>query len=55
MIASYEVNNLPTDVQNELSNYAASLINSARQQLGTPEVTVTPNIQAFANKIAQNL
>ncbi|WP_159561578.1 SEC10/PgrA surface exclusion domain-containing protein [Streptococcus halichoeri] len=46
--------NLSQDVQNELAQFAAAMINQVRTQLGLPPVAVTEGSQEFARKLTQN-
>lgn len=48
-----DLNNLSSSDQYELSQYALTLINSIRTQLGLPEFTYTASAQNFANDIAK--
>ena len=48
-----DLNNLSSSDQYELSQYALTLINSIRTQLGLPEFTYTASAQSFANDIAK--
>ncbi|HEP1351076.1 SEC10/PgrA surface exclusion domain-containing protein [Streptococcus pyogenes] len=44
--------NLTPEVQNELAQFAAHMINSVRRQLGLPPVTVTAGSQEFARLLS---
>lgn len=46
----YDVNNLPKDLQTELSHYASYLLNQIRTIFGTPLTTVTSSSVDFADK-----
>lgn len=46
--------NLSVEVQNELAVFAATLINSVRQQFGLSAVEVTQGAQEFARTLTQN-
>lgn len=48
-----DLNNLSNNDQYELSQYALTLINSIRTQLGLPEFKYTASAQNFANDIAK--
>lgn len=48
-----DLNNLSSNDQYELSQYALTLINSIRTQLGLPEFVYTASAQSFANDIAK--
>lgn len=48
-----DLNNLSSSDQYELSQYALTLINSIRTQLGLPKFTYTASAQGFANDIAK--
>ena len=48
-----DLNNLSSSDQYELSQYALTLINSIRTQLGLPEFVYTASAQSFANDIAK--
>ena len=48
-----DLNNLSSNDQYELSQYALTLINSIRTQLGLPKFTYTASAQSFANDIAK--
>lgn len=48
-----DLNNLSNNDQYELSQYALTLINSIRTQLGLPEFKYTASAQNFANDIAR--
>ena len=47
-----DLNNLSSNDQYELSQYALALINSIRTQLGLPKFTYTASAQSFASDIA---
>ncbi|MFI3068693.1 SEC10/PgrA surface exclusion domain-containing protein [Streptococcus suis] len=46
----YDVNNLPKDLQTELSHYASYLLNQIRTIFGTPLTTVTSSSVDFVDK-----
>ena len=48
-----DLNNLSSSDQYELSQYALTLINSIRTQLGLPKFVYTASAQSFANDIAK--
>ena len=48
-----DLNNLSSNDQYELSQYALTLINSIRTQLGLPKFVYTASAQSFANDIAK--
>lgn len=51
---SYDLNNLPREVQEDLALFATSLINQMREQLGFPTDVVTSSSLDFADKVAKN-
>lgn len=53
VLPKYNLRNMPDDVKQSLSLYAASLINSVRKQMNTAQVTVTPSSIEMAEKIAK--
>ena len=53
---TYDVNNIPTDVLVEASQYFAQLINSAREELGiTEKVKVHKDAVEFAKEVAKSV
>ena len=48
----YDVTNLPLELQTELSQYFAYLLNDARQQLGQPKIVVNTDAIKFATLVA---
>ena len=49
----YDVENLPLELQTELSQYFAYLINDYRQQLGQPKIVVNTDAIKFATLVAE--
>ncbi|WP_302171738.1 SEC10/PgrA surface exclusion domain-containing protein [uncultured Streptococcus sp.] len=49
----YDVANLPIELQTELSQYMAYLVNDARQQLGQPKIVVNTDAIKFATLVAE--
>lgn len=49
----YDVTNLPLDLQTELSQYFAYLVNDVRQQLGQPKLVVNTDAIKFATLVAE--
>lgn len=49
----YDVTNLPLELQTELSQYFAYLINDYRQQLGQPKIVVNTDAIKFATLVAE--
>lgn len=49
----YDVENLPLELQTELSQYFAYLLNDARQQLGQPKIVVNTDAIKFATLVAE--
>lgn len=49
----YDVTNLPLELQTELSQYFAYLLNDVRQQLGQPKVVVNTDAIKFATLVAE--
>lgn len=49
----YDLNNLPREVQEELTLFTSSLLNQVRQQLGFPADSVTSSSLDFADKVAK--
>ncbi|HEM6083358.1 TPA: SEC10/PgrA surface exclusion domain-containing protein [Streptococcus suis] len=43
--------NLSVEVQNELAQFSAAILNDVRTELGLPKVTVTKSAQEFAKKV----
>lgn len=49
----YDVTNLPLELQTELSQYFAYLVNDVRQQLGQPKLVVNTDAIKFATLVAE--
>ena len=49
----YDVTNLPLELQTELSQYFAYLVNDVRQQLGQPKLVVNTDTIKFATSVAE--
>lgn len=49
----YDVTNLPIELQTELSQYFAYLVNDVRQQLGQPKLVVNTDAIKFATLVAE--
>ena len=49
----YDVNNLPKEVRDDLTLFAADLISNLREQLGLTDVVVTKDSFEFAEKVAK--
>ncbi|BCJ10129.1 hypothetical protein SMNM65_05610 [Streptococcus mitis] len=49
----YDVNNLPKEVRDDLTMFAADLISNLREQLGLTDVVVTKDSFEFAEKVAK--
>ena len=49
----YDVNNLPKEVRDDLTLFAADLISNLREQLGLSDVVVTKDSFEFAEKVAK--
>lgn len=49
----YDVTNLPIELQTELSQYFAYLVNDVRQQLGQPKLVVNTDTIKFATLVAE--
>ena len=49
----YDVNNLPKEVRDDLTMFAADLISNLREQLGLSDVVVTKDSFEFAEKVAK--
>ena len=49
----YDVNNLPKEIRDDLTLFAADLISNLREQLGLTDVVVTKDSFEFAEKVAK--
>ena len=49
----YDVNNLPKEIRDDLTLFAADLISNLREQLGLSDVVVTKDSFEFAEKVAK--
>ena len=49
----YDVNNLPKDIRDDLTLFAADLISGMREQLGLSDIVVTSSSFEFAEKVAK--
>ena len=49
----YDVTNIPLELQTELSQYFAYLVNDVRQQLGQPKLVVNTDTIKFATSVAE--
>ena len=50
---SYDINNLPQEIKDELNYYVVDLINQMRHQLGLPDVVLSKTSLEFADKVAK--
>lgn len=51
----YDITNIPLELQTELSQYFAYLVNDVRQQLGKPKLVVNTDTIKFATLVAENM
>ena len=51
----YDITNIPLELQTELSQYFAYLVNDVRQQLGQPKLVVNTDTIKFATLVAENM